>query len=642
MCGIFGKYSPSGVEQNDLIPMLQVLTHRGPDDEGFIVKDKIGLGNTRLSVIDLPGGHQPISNEDETIWIVYNGEIYNHRSLREMLEKKGHLFRTNSDTEVIVHLYEEFGEDCAGKLRGMFAFAIWDDNQHKLILARDHLGQKPLFYTQVGRDFLFASEIKALLAASDRQREIDLESLHHYLSLRFIPSPRTMLKGIQKLPPAHLLIFQHGEIRTTRYWQLSFQKKLNLGEDEFLEELREKLIETVACHLISDVSVGAFLSGGLDSAMIVAIMAKDLGIDFKTFAIGVDEQDFDETPYARMVAQHYHTDHIEQHVSADLIRSLPKIIWHLDEPSDPIAACMYQAGKLASRHVKVVLGGDGGDELFAGFDRYQGNGYVQTYRLLPTLFRERMIPSLLDQLPDSFTYNSTTQKIRWVHELSKITDPGMRYAAATCFFRFNHHAKYQLYTPETWNILSSLNSASIISNQYDNADSENPLDRMLFSDYLTRLPEHSLMLVDRMTMAHGVEARSPFLDHELVEFMATLPSHLKIRGRQGKYLLRQLAKEYLPETIVNRKKQGFGFPIAYWSRKELYPILDRFLMDSYLVHNGLFRKENIQWLMNSHKNNRVDNHVRLWMLLNLDIWHRMYIEKQPVDVIEQELIAIQP
>ena len=388
--------------------------------------------------------------------------------------------------------------------------------------------------------------------------------------------------------------------------------------------------------------MGAFLSGGLDSAMIVAIMAKDLGINFKTFAIGVQELDFDETPYARMVAQHYHTDHIEQHVSADLIHSLPKIIWHLDEPSDPIAACMYQAGKLASRHVKVVLGGDGGDELFAGFDRYQGNGYIQIYRLLPTLFREQMIPSLLDQLPDSFTYNSTTQKIRWVHELSKISDPGMRYAAATCFFRFNHHAKYQLYTPDTWNILGSINSASVISNQYDNADSENPLDRMLFSDYLTRLPEHSLMLVDRMTMAHGVEARSPFLDHELVEFMATLPSHLKVRGRQAKYLLRQLAKEYLPERIVNRKKQGFGFPIAYWSRKDLYPTLDRFLMDSYFVRSGLFRKENIQWLLISHKNNRVDNHVRLWMLLNLDIWHRMYIEKQPVDIIEHELIATQP
>jgi asparagine synthase (glutamine-hydrolysing) len=635
MCGICGKFSPKGVTQEDIRPMLEVLAHRGPDDEGMVVKDRIGLGNRRLSVIDLSGGHQPISNEDGSIWIVYNGEIYNHRLLREMLEEKGHIFRTNSDTEVIVHLYEEFGEGCVSKLRGMFAFAIWDENQQKLILARDHLGQKPLFYSQIGHDFWFASEIKSILAGNNQMREMDLESLHHYLSLRFIPSPRTMLQGIQKLPPAHLLVFQNGEIRTSRYWQLSFQQNLDFREEELIEGLREKLVETVAKHLISDVSIGAFLSGGLDSAMIVAIIAKDLNLNLKTFAVGVKEQDFDETPYARMVAQRYNTDHIEEHVKADLIRSLPEIIWHLDEPSDPIAACMYQAGKLASRHVKVVLGGDGGDELFAGFDRYQGNGYIKTYRLLPTLFRERIIASFLEQIPDNFTYNSTTQKFRWVHQLSKISDPGERYAAATCFFRFNHQAKHELYASTLWNQLHTINSTSVIAQQYDLADSEKPLDRMLFADYLTRLPEHSLMLIDRMTMAHGLEARSPFLDHELVEYMATFPSHIKIKGRQSKYLLRQLAREYLPETIVNRRKQGFGFPIAYWSRKELFPILDRFLMDSFFIRDGLFRRENIHYLLESHKNNRVDHHVRLWMLLNLEIWHQLVIENRQVkDVTE--------
>jgi len=305
MCGICGKYSPEGVTQADIRPMLELLTHRGPDDKGVYVQGRIGLGNTRLSVIDLSGGHQPMSNEDGTIWIVYNGEIYNHRLLREMLEKKGHLFRTNSDTEVIVHLYEENGEHFVEKLKGMFAIAIWDDNHKKLILARDHLGQKPLFYTQVGRDLLFASEIKALLAVSDRQREIDLESLHHYLSLRFIPSPRTMLQGIHKLPPAHLLVFQHGEIRTRRYWHLSFRGYQNLSEADIIDALREKLVQTVNTHLVSDVSVGAFLSGGLDSSMIVALMATEAGSSLKTFTVGVNEQDYDEIPYARLVADHF-------------------------------------------------------------------------------------------------------------------------------------------------------------------------------------------------------------------------------------------------------------------------------------------------------------------------------------------------
>jgi asparagine synthase (glutamine-hydrolysing) len=641
MCGICGKYSPKGVTQADIRPMLQLLSHRGPDDEGMYVQGRIGLGNTRLSVIDLSGGHQPMSNEDGTIWIVYNGEIYNHRKLREELEKSGHHFRTNSDTEVIVHLYEENCERFVEKLKGMFAFAIWDDNQQKLVLARDHLGQKPLFYTQIGQEFWFGSEIKSILAVSNQEREIDLESLHHYLSLRFIPSPRTMLRGIHKLPPAHLLVFQHGEAKIQRYWQLSFRSKHALSEAEFIDGLKGKLVETVASHMISDVPVGAYLSGGLDSAMIVAVMAKDLEASFKTFAVGVKEQDFDETPYARMVAQQYHTHHIEEHVQADLIQSLPDIVWHLDEPSDPVAPCIYQAGKLAARHVKVVLGGDGGDELFAGFDRYQGNGYIRTYRLLPSFFRERMITPLLEQLPDSFTYKSTTQKIRWVHELSQVTNPGERYAAATSFIRFNHQAKSQLYTPDLWSRLRSLDSSLVIAEQYDCTDSENPVDRMLFADYSTRLPEHSLMLIDRMTMAHGLEARSPFLDHELVEYLAAFPSYLKIRGRKTKYVLRQLATEYLPRTIVNRKKQGFGFPIAYWFREELYPVLNRFLLDSSFIHQGLFQRENIQRLVQDHKNNRVDHHVRLWMLLNLDIWYRIYIENQPTDAIKQDLIAIQ-
>lgn len=639
MCGICGKYSPAGVRPEEIQGMLHAIAHRGPDDEGAYVGGLVGMGNRRLSIIDLPGGRQPICNEDETLWIVCNGEIYNYRALRGELEQRGHLFRTRSDTEVILHLYEDLGERCVERLKGMFAFAIWDARRGRLVLARDHLGQKPLFYAREGDDFLFASEVKAILRASRCPPEMDFEAVHHYLSLRFIPPPRTMVKNVRKLPAGHLLVLQDGDLRITRYWQLSFRKKLDLSEAEFLGGLRNRLVETIAAHMISDVPVGAFLSGGLDSSMIVAIMAKDLGASFRTFVIGVEEQDFDETPYARMVADRYHTHHVEGRVQADLIRSLPEMIWHLDEPSDPIAACMYEAARLAARHVKVVLGGDGGDELFAGFDRYRGDGYIQAYRLVPSFLRERMIGPILERIPDSFTYKSTAQKIRWVHELSRLAAPGERYAAATCFSRFNHQDKRELYSPHLWAQLGGLDSAAVIAEQFDRADAEEPIDRMLFADYMTRLPEHTLMLTDRMTMAHGLEARAPFLDHELVEYLAAFPAHLKIRGGTTKHLLRRMAEEYLPKPIVQREKQGFGFPIAYWFRNELHPLLSRFLLESQFVRQGLFRKDTIQGLLLDHKKNRIDHHVRLWMLLNLEIWHRIYIEDRPPDAIRQEMVT---
>ena len=627
MCGICGKYSPAGVRIKELRSMLQTIAHRGPDDEGIFVDGCIGFANRRLSIIDLTGGHQPICNEDETIWIVCNGEIYNYKRLRRNLEEDGHVFRTNSDTEVIIHLYEELGERCVDKLMGMFAFAIWDGRQQKLILARDRIGQKPLYYAKDNGDFLFASEIKAILAISEQPREIDYESLHHYLSLRFIPSPQTMLRSIKKLPPAHILVWHDGKITVSRYWQLSFRKKLNLSESELIDGLREKLTQTIRTHLVSDVPVGAFLSGGMDSSMIVALMASDLKVSLKTFAIGVEEQSFNELPYARMVAERYHTDHFEHKVQSDIIGLLPKMIWHLDEPSDPIAACQFHAAKLAAHHVKVVLGGDGGDELFAGFDRYLGIGYIEPYSRVPAIIRKRLIGSLLSHIPEGFSYKNVTQKLRWAQQLSMLSNVGERFAEATCFFRFNHQGKQVLFTKELWNKISHLNSADVIVSQFENSDAENVVDKMLYADLMTRLPEHSLMLTDRMTMAHGLEARSPYLDHELVEFLAAFPSRLKIRGRKLKYVLRKIAREYLPEEIIRRRKQGFMFPVAFWFRNELYSFLKSFLLNSYFVKEGLFKQETILRLIEDHRNSRVDNHVRLWMLLNLELWYRIYIER---------------
>ena len=644
MCGICGQYSPSGVKIEELKLMLDTLVHRGPDDSGCYVHGRIGLGSRRLSIIDLETGNQPISNEDGTIWVVYNGEIYNYRKLRVEMEAKGHLFHTNSDTEAIIHLYEEMGENCVEQLGGMFAFALWDERQQKLLLARDRIGQKPLFYSSDGADFLFASEIKAILALHRQDPELDPLAMHDYLSLRFVPAPRTFFKQVQKLPPAHTLVFQDGQIRLRCYWQLSFREKLTLSESDILDALREQLQRTVESHLISDVPVGAFLSGGLDSSLIVAILTGDLARKTKTFSIGVEESDFDELPFARMVAEKYRTQQVEERVSAKLIQSLPDMIWHLDEPSDPIAACMFQAARLASRHVKVVLGGDGGDELFAGFDRYVGARYIDIYSLMPLPLRQGLMGPMLDRLSDSFTYKSLTQKLRWVHHLSLEATAAAQYAEATCFFRFTQAEKRALYSDHLWKELGGRNSTVAITEPFNHAEADDLLDRMLYTDFVTRLPEHSLVLTDRMSMAQGLEARSPFLDHELVEFLAKVPAKIKVQNNQPKYLMRKLAANYLPALILQREKQGFMLPIAYWFRADLFPLISQMLEHSYFVKDGWFKKEYIQLLLDEHRSNRYDHHVRLWMLLTLELWHQLYIqgvERETLTEKLQELCLLQ-
>ncbi len=640
MCGICGIISEASVEPHELGDMLRIISHRGPDDEGVFTAGGVGLGARRLSIIDLPGGRQPIANEDGTVWVIHNGEIYNYLELRRALEQRGHAFRTRSDTEVLVHLYEDLGERCVEQLSGMFASAIWDARQQKLILMRDRLGQKPLFYAQAKGVFRFASEVKSLLAADPHEREMDLESLHDFLSLRFIPSPRTMLRHICKLPPAHLLVYQHGRVTLQRYWNLSFRAKLDLGEPEFVERLREKLKQVVASHLISDVPVGAFLSGGMDSSMIVAIMAGDLARKVQTFAVGVQEPDFNELPYARLVAERYGTQHVERCVQSSLMHLLPRMVWHLDEPSDPIAACQYYAAELAARQIKVVLGGDGGDELFAGFDRYRGLEIAERYALIPALVRERAIAPLLAGLPDSFAYKSLPQRLRWVHQLAQQPGLGLRYAEATCFFRFNHQDKQALFHPDLWQRVGQKDSAEVIASQFEHADAEDPLDRMLYADIMTRLPEHSLMLSDRMTMAHGLELRSPYLDHELMELMAAYPSHMKLHGRELKYVLRKLAIGYLPGPVVRRSKHGFMFPVAYWLRDGLYPSVERILLESHFVRQGLFRQAAVRRLLEEHRLGRVDHHVRLWMLLNLEVWHQLYLEQVDPGELGDEMARV--
>ena len=638
MCGICGIIDVGPIRQEDLKKMTDALAHRGPDGEGFYLEGAVGLGHRRLSIIDLEGGKQPISNEDQSIWIVCNGEIYNYTKLRKDLEKEGHVFHTGSDTEVIVHLYEDFGEKCLEKLNGMFAFAIWDSKKNKLFIARDRLGQKPLFYMADGSRFLFASEVKSILTSDRIKRKINFEAVHHYLSLRFIPPPLTMFQGIKKIPAGHYLVYQSGSLSLQRYWDFSFVNKISMQEEEYVQHLRELLIRTVDSHLVSDVPVGAFLSGGMDSSTIVALMGDGKRGQFKTFSIGVKEQDFNELPYAAMVADRYGTKHIERVVEANLINLLPKMIWYLDEPSDPIAACMFQAATLASEHVKVVLGGDGGDELFAGFDRFLGMRYIDYYSWLPVILRNKLIGPTLNSIHDSFTYKSTVQKLRWIHQLAEF-DGGERYAEATCFFRFSHKEKQLLFTDELWNQMKAIRSTEVIVEQYDKPNAEDPIDKMLYSDYMTRLPEHTLMLTDRMNMAHGLEARSPFLDHVLVECVARFPSNMKIRGNKLKYVLRKVGSDYLPDEILNRQKQGFMFPVAYWFRNELYDYVRTLLLNSFFVKENIFSRQRIEKIIDDHRNGKIDNHVRIWMLINLEIWYQIYINGRHFDRIGDSIEA---
>lgn len=638
MCGICGEWNPSGVRETTLARMNETLSHRGPDDHGRAVRGEIGLAMRRLSIIDPAGGHQPMSNERGTQWIVFNGEIYNHREIRADLVGR-HRFRTASDTEAILHLYEEVGDRVVERLRGMFAFALWDGERRRLLLARDRFGQKPLFYAWEGSRFLFGSEIKSLLAGLERRPELDIESLDDYLTLRFVPSPGTMLSGIRKLPPGHLLVLEASETPTAEvrpYWSLRFAPKRRIREEEAIEETTRLLRDAVRSHLLSDVPVGAFLSGGMDSSLVVAYMAEEMGAGIPTFAIGVAEQDYNELPFAAEVARHWKTDHHEETVSPDLIELLPRIIHHLDEPSDPIAACMYHAAALAGRHVKVVLSGDGGDEVFAGFDRYYGFNRVRHYASLPAPLRKWLFGPLLRRLPDSAGYKNFTQKARWLHDLSFHTG-GRRYAEATAFFRFGAEGKEGLFTPAAVRRLAGRDATDCIVAAFESAEAADDLDRMLYADVQTRLPEHSLMLTDRMTMSQGLEGRSPFLDHHLAEFVATLPSNMKIRGSRTKYILRRLAAPHLPESILRRPKQGFMFPLGYWMRGPLVPVLRHLLADSVLVRDGIFRSSAIATMLEEHLSNRADHHVRLWMILNVEMWYRMVLLGERVNVLGDRL-----
>lgn len=635
MCGICGKWTPDGVSRDALKRMADALRHRGPDDDGYYLGGSIGLANRRLSIIDLDTGKQPIANEDESVWIVFNGEIYNYPALRQQLIELGHHFKTQTDTECIVHLYEQYGVDAVKRLRGMFTFAIWDEPRRRLFIARDPMGQKHLYYRHTPAGFVFASEMKALLVDGVTPN-LNLHGMHQLLSLRCIPDEATLFAGINKLPAGHWLVFEEGELSIRRYWDLQYEPKHTEPEAEQIEMLHARLVDTVQSHMLSDVPLGAFLSGGIDSSLITAIMATLSKEPIRTFSIGVREDDFNELPYARMVAERYGTDHHEYVVEPDLIAMLPDMMYYMEEPVDPFAFGVYQVSRLASQHVKVVLGGDGGDEMFAGYDRYLGNHLVDLYCLLPAPLRSAVVEPLIKRLPDNFSYNNRAQKLRWMVAMSE-SSAGERYAQSASFLRFGHAHKQALYSDALWRQLGDVDSNATLISYFDLPNASDPLDKMLFTDVKTRLADHLLMVGDRMTMAHSLEGRSPYVDHQLDEFVATMPPRYKLKGRHLKHALREVSRRYLPDVLVERPKRGFSFPLAYWFKGELRELTARLFHDSRLAQAGYFRADAMRAMLDEHASGAVDHNYRLWLLLNMELWYRQFVEGTPRDYLRATL-----
>ena len=617
--------------------MCALLRHRGPDEEGYYDDDTLSLGQCRLAIIDVEGGRQPIANETGRLQLVCNGEIYNSPDLRGDLERRGHRFRTRTDVETILHLYEEEGIACVRRLRGMFAFALWDADRKLLWLARDPLGQKPLFYMQKEGAFVFASEVKAVLASGLVEPRPDLNALWHYLSLRFLPDDYTLFEGVRKLPAASWLRLEPGgEPTISRYWTLRFEPKWNYNERALTDELDARLAETVRLHLLSDVPVGSFLSGGIDSSLVTALMAQAIGRPFPTFSIGVKEQGFNELPYARMVAQRYGLEGHEQVVEADLVHRLPAMIRQMDEPADPFGVGVYLVSKIAAAQVKVALSGDGGDENFAGYDRFAGQRLAEYYAWLPAALRRSVLRRLFDRVPETFGYKSLAQKLKWIHEMS-LYSAGERYARSLGFLRFSDDHKQRLFTAAARGRLADPDSTAKILRWFEADGVEDLVDRMLYTDLMTRIPDHLLAIADRMSMAHLIEVRPPLMDPELTAFAARIPGHFKLRGRRLKYLLRRVAERHLPRALIERPKQGFGFPIAIWMRTELKDLLRALFNESRFVERGVFDGAYIRQLLDEHLGGTADHNFRLWLLLNLELWHRLYFEGETVESLRVSL-----
>jgi asparagine synthase (glutamine-hydrolysing) len=627
MCGIAGFVDGSdtaaGADHARLLKgMCDVIRHRGPDDEGFLLKPGVALGMRRLSIIDLAGGHQPISGEDGTVTIVFNGEIYNFHELRSELEKRGHIFKTNSDTEAIVHAYEEYGTSCANYLRGMFAFAIWDDKTRGLYIARDRVGKKPLYYTLTGgKTLVFGSEIKSILEHPDTTREINLEALDAYLTLGYVPDPLTIFRGIYKLPPGHYLTFANGQLQTREYWDFNFAPAESRKPEDYMDELRALLDESVRLRLISDVPLGAFLSGGIDSSTVVALMARHMNQPVKTFSIGFHEDSYNELKYARLTAKKLGTDHHEFYVTPQICDVIDDLVWHFDEPfADPSAIPTYMVSKLARDHVTVALSGDGGDELFAGYTHYVVQENRRAFSSLPKALRAGVMRPLSYRLPHGAWGRN------YLHNIS--LDPIDRYLDSLSYF--TQLTKRALYTSDFQKSLGATDHVTRSFREYASQVKTNePLDQLLYIDGKTYLPGDILTKVDRVSMATSLEVRVPLLDHKLIEFVTKVPARLKLAGTETKQLLKRVAKELIPSEILDRPKQGFGIPLEEWINRQLRDQIRDILHEPRTRQRGYVNYDYVDRILDEHHKDRRDHSFQLWSLLILELWHRQYIDQPP-------------
>ncbi len=630
MCGIAGivDLERRPVDRDVLGRMCARLAHRGPDDQGLYAHGPAGLGQRRLSIIDLSGGRQPMANEDGTVWVTFNGEIYNFQELRPELEARGHRFATHSDTEVILHAYEEYGTRAVERFRGMFAFAIWDQANGRLLLARDRVGKKPLFYARAGGQLVFASELQGLLEHPDVRRELDPAALDAYLTYGYVPAPHTIFRGVCKLPPAHVLTLSLADPqpRTERYWRLRYGPKLALDEAEATEGLIEALTEAVRLRLIADVPLGALLSGGIDSGLVVALMSRLSDRPVQTFSIGFDEREFNELPYARMVAERYGTDHHELVVRPSALEVLPTLVRHYGEPfADSSAVPSYYVARMTRQHVTVALNGDGGDEDFAGYERYLGSLAAERYARLPWLVRRGVIEPAAALIPGSLPRRHRLgQAKRFLQVASRA--PGPRYLRWMSYL--TPEQKGALYAPGFREQLDGHESGGWLLGLFADAgaDGADLLDRLLAVDVGSYLPYDLLVKMDIATMANSLEARSPFLDHKVMEYAARLPSGYKVRGRSLKFLLRRAAEGLLPPEVIRRRKMGFGVPVAQWMRDELRPLLDDTLLSERAARRGYFRPEAVRQLVREHVEGGRDHGYALWGLLWLEMWHREFMD----------------
>lgn len=628
MCGICGIVSVDASERIDprvLIRMRDTLIHRGPDDQGYFVGPGVGLGHRRLSIIDLrPEGRQPLANEDGSVQLVFNGEIYNFAEHREWLISRGHRFRSRTDTEVIIHLYEEFGIECLKRLRGMFAFALWDEGRQLLFLARDRLGKKPLYYSFDGNKLLFGSEAKAILAHPGVNREPDPQALDYYVSFGYVPAPLASFKGLRKLQPAHYLTFERGRLNIGRYWKVHYLPKVEITEQEACTQIIERLTEAVKLRMISDVPLGAFLSGGIDSSAIVALMSKLSNTPVKTFSIGFKEPQYDETRYARIVARKFGTEHHEFTVEADATAVIDKLVWHYDEPySDSSALPTYYLSKLTRDYVTVALNGDAGDENFAGYRRYLPNVVGQYLHKIPAPLRGLLGDSAF-QGSRLFRNNREIAKKLRVLANTLLKDPRANYPRLMT--NFDGDGKRNLYSQEFAERVNCDAADELILSLYSASDSEHIVDATLNVDLELYLPNDLLAKVDVASMAVGLEARSPMVDHEFVEFVARLPSRFKISGLTLKAIFKKALKDFLPESIIGRRKMGFGVPLDQWFRGHLSEFLRDILLSRRAEERGYFKRAAIEGLIDAHVGGGSDHQYRLWNLLMLELWHRRFID----------------